>query len=270
MFNGVGEYQGNGIWKNIGNIDGEPPRLVYYHDGNSPAIYALGYFSGIGEATTGGFAKWDGVRWSNPWPPPISIGNGARCAVVWDDGFGPAIYTNLRPQINGVVHTGIHRWTAEGWEVVFEFPISTQIHDMKVFDDGRGPALYLSGLFDMIGGVAAKNIARWDGKTIEPLGAGVGSLSRQMLVIETARGRALFAKTGTTAGGGTVQRAAIWVGCPNCYADCNLDGQLTVADFACFTAKLSQNDPYANCTVDGQIDVADYICFISRYAAGCP
>ncbi len=45
---------------------------------------------------------------------------------------------------------------------------------LAVYDDGRGggPALYVGGEFDSIGGVAASGIAKWDGSAWSPLGTG--------------------------------------------------------------------------------------------------
>jgi len=43
---------------------------------------------------------------------------------------------------------------------------------MCTFDDGRGPALYVGGVFEMAGSVRAPRVARWDGETWEPLGPG--------------------------------------------------------------------------------------------------
>jgi hypothetical protein len=68
----------------------------------------------------------------------------------------------------------------------------------------------------------------------------------------------------------------------NCYADCDVNGELNVDDFLCFINEfaLAQNLPqleqinhYANC--DGSItppvlNVDDFICFINAFAGGCP
>ena len=55
-----------------------------------------------------------------------------------------------------------------------------------------------------------------------------------------------------------------------CYADCNTDGQLTVADFGCFQTKFVAGDPYADCNGDGNRTVADFGCFQTKFVAGCP
>ena len=55
-----------------------------------------------------------------------------------------------------------------------------------------------------------------------------------------------------------------------CWADCNLDGQLTVADFGCFQTMFVAGDPYADCNRDSALTVADFGCFQTEFVAGCP
>ena len=55
-----------------------------------------------------------------------------------------------------------------------------------------------------------------------------------------------------------------------CYADCNADGVLTVADFGCFQTRFGAGDLYADCNADGTLTVADFGCFQTRFVTGCP
>ncbi len=55
-----------------------------------------------------------------------------------------------------------------------------------------------------------------------------------------------------------------------CYADCNGDGQTTIADFGCFQSEFAAGDPYADCNQSNTLTVADFGCFQSKFAAGCP
>ncbi len=55
-----------------------------------------------------------------------------------------------------------------------------------------------------------------------------------------------------------------------CYADCNLSGSLTVADFTCYQSKFVAGDPYADCNQSGTLTIADFTCFQSAFVAGCP
>ncbi len=54
------------------------------------------------------------------------------------------------------------------------------------------------------------------------------------------------------------------------YADCNLSGMLTIADFGCFQSKFAAGDPYADCNQSSTLTIADFGCFQSAFAAGCP
>ncbi len=58
--------------------------------------------------------------------------------------------------------------------------------------------------------------------------------------------------------------------CEGAYADCDLSGTLTVADFGCFQTRFVAGDPYADCNASGTITIADFGCFQTKYVAGCP
>ena len=68
-----------------------------------------------------------------------------------------------------------HAQCVPGWS-----PVGTQNDDphtivanLVVFDDGSGPALYVGGAFESIAGVAAHNLAKWDGRHWSEVGGGV-------------------------------------------------------------------------------------------------
>jgi hypothetical protein len=75
---------------------------------------------------------------------------------------------------------------------------SGTIRAMLPFDDGSGPALFIGGKFDGIGGVEASNVARWNGTSFEPLGAGISgpgisSEVRALCVYDDGQGPSLYA-----------------------------------------------------------------------------
>jgi hypothetical protein len=70
-----------------------------------------------------------------------------------------------------------------------------------VHDDGRGPALYVGGVFGLAGAAAASRIARWDGTSWEGLGNGLSASVSALASFDTPDGRALCC-------GGTFQSAA--------------------------------------------------------------
>lgn len=76
------------------------------------------------------------------------------------------------------------------------------VHAATVFDDGNGTALYAGGDFADINGVAASNVARWDGVNWSPLGSGVDGTVRAMEVFDDGTGPALFVGGSITVAGG--------------------------------------------------------------------
>ncbi len=64
-------------------------------------------------------------------------------------------------------------------------------------------------------------------------------------------------------------RALLWTKY-TCYPDCNTDGTLTLADFACFQNKFATQSAYADCTNDTLFNLADFGCFQSKFVLACP
>jgi hypothetical protein len=67
------------------------------------------------------------------------------------------------------------------------------VYAVTVYDDGIGPALYASGGFDAAGGVPAKRIAKWDGASWLPLGAGMSSNVHALTDFNDGGGAKLYA-----------------------------------------------------------------------------
>jgi hypothetical protein len=171
--------------------------------------------------------------------------------------------------------------------------LNSTVKSMAVFDaDGNGPepaSLYAGGLFTHAGQMEVNHIARWDGQQWHVLGEpgavgvtgfGGGTTVDAMTVFdEDGPGPnpgglyvgGLFYYAGTEYS----WHVARW-GCPQvperqpCYADCDNDGALTLADFGCFRTNQVVKTPYADCNADGQWDLADFQCFQSQFALGCP
>jgi hypothetical protein len=113
----------------------------------------------------------------------------AQC-MTWDPQFGPITGAN------GTVYT------------------------LLEFDDGTGPALYAGGMFTSIHGVAANQVAKWDGASWSPLGSGIlggvngnGPNVSKLLAFDDGTGPALYAAGSfTSAGGMPAKNIARWDG----------------------------------------------------------
>jgi trimeric autotransporter adhesin len=246
--------------------------------GTGLRLHAFGGFTNIGGIPAHRFARWNGESWESVGTgDPSSIA--LRNAVLFDYGIGPMLHVADVFLINGQTAGRVVRWDGDNWSGLPGGGIANiginAVYRLAVFDDGRGPALYIAGLFTQAGGVSVRNVVRFDGASYEPLGAGLGSFIEDMVVFNDGRGESLFIVGGfNSVGGGTSTGFAQWVGCNGqCYPNCDnstVAPVVNVADFSCFLQKFAKSDPYANCNVDATIDIADFACFLQKFAAGCP
>jgi hypothetical protein len=187
-----------------GGIFAEVLALEVFDDGSGPALYA-GHRSTTAGGTTGSvparyIAKWDGWRWT-----ALGSGLSSRPFALesYDDGSGIALYVGGEFDLaGGVAANAIAKWDGSVWSAVgggFGGP-GDRVLALRVFDDGCGPALYAAGRFATVGGVAASNIARWDGSSWTPLGGGVSSIGvgtstdvRALTTFDDGTGTALHA-----------------------------------------------------------------------------
>ncbi len=187
--------------------------LTVFDDGAGPALYAGGYFTSAGGvAATSRIAKWDGSNWA-------ALGGGmdyiVNALTVFDDGGGPALYAGgLFTTAGGVAASQIAKWDGSSWAVLGTGMSGGSVNALTVFDDGGGPALYAGGQFATAGGVAARNIAKWDGSHWTALGTGLsGGSVASLMLFDDGGGPALYAGGSfTTAGGIAANRIAKWDG----------------------------------------------------------
>jgi hypothetical protein len=89
------------------------------------------------------------------------------------------------------------------------------VEKLIAWDDGTGagPALYAAGKFASIGGVAASNIAKWNGTTWSALGSGTNDGVYALAIYDDGAGEKLYAGGAfTLAGGVTAHYIARWDG----------------------------------------------------------
>ncbi len=194
-------------------LNGEVNALTVFDDGSGPALYAGGIFTTAGGVPASHIARWDGSQWT-------SLQNGTNARVrtltVHDDGTGLALYVGGDfTSASGVIVHRLGRWDGTSWTSVgggMYGPL-VEVSALAVLDAGSGPALYAGGRFDGAGGVAASHLAKWDGQTWSPVGAGVNNFVTTLAVSDDGSGPALYASGAfTVAGGVDAVRIAKWDG----------------------------------------------------------
>lgn len=246
--------------------------MIVHDDGSGPALYISGKFQSIGGVPALNIARYTAAGWAPVGPGFPGLNNYPRALEVYDDGHGQALYT-----IGGLMtpegNPGICKWDGSSWSMIgytHAGPFSPySVFDLGTFDDGSGMALYVGGTMPFVSGVEVRGLARWDGKAWSAPCSRISGVTH-LASGPDARGSSLLAMGYfTNFAGGTVGQIAQLVGCPNCYADIDADGQLNVRDFTAFLNAFATGDPVANCTSDSDMTVADFLCYINRFAAGC-
>ncbi len=196
--------------------------LIVYNDGSGsgPALCAGGSFTIAGDVETGRIAKWDGSSWS-------VLGrevNGLVSALnVFDDNAGSdsTLYVGgTFTTAGGKGASRIAKWDGSSWSTLgsgVKGGSRPEVSALTVFDDdsGSGPVLIAGGQFTYAGGVAANNIARWDGFSWSALGTGMNHDVRALTVFDdgSGSGPALYAGgLFTIAGGVKANYIAKWNG----------------------------------------------------------
>ncbi len=196
--------------------------LAVFDDGSGPALYAGGNFTSSGDDELGYIARWDGSDWK-------PVGRGASGPVntlaVFDDGSGPALYAGgWFTFTTGAQAACVAKWDGATWSAVgggmsgSAHPAYDSVNAIAVFDDGTGPALVAGGTFTSAGGVAANNVAKWNGSSWSALGSGM-TFDQPLVsvdafaVFDDGTGPTLYAGGAfTSAGGVPAQRVARWNG----------------------------------------------------------
>jgi hypothetical protein len=184
--------------------------------GDGPALYACGTFTTAGNAAANRIAKWDGASWS-------ALGTGAsngfaetaKTMMVFDsptDGRASLIVGGDFYTAGDAAASRIAQWDGASWSPVGAAYLNGTggtVRALAVFDDGLGggPALYVGGEFNSVGGLLANRVARWDGSSWSLVGDGevngVNGNVYTLNVLDDGSGAALYAGGQFTMAGGT-------------------------------------------------------------------
>jgi hypothetical protein len=169
--------------------------MTVYDDGTGPALYVGGDFSTQSLPHIRDLAKWDGASWTAP-------GNGVfgwnvTELTVFDDGAGPKLYVGGDfTSVGGIPMPDLARWDGSAWSTLGVG--SPQVGSFNSwafgqFDDGSGPALFVSSGFLAAGGLPAKYIAKLQNSAWIPMGSGEFEPVMGTTVIDDGQGPQLIA-----------------------------------------------------------------------------
>ncbi|TLM95402.1 hypothetical protein [Hymenobacter jeollabukensis] len=143
---------------------------------SGPDLYVGGDFTQAGGLAANYVARWNGSSWSSP-------GAGVNGVVFALAVSGSDLYAGgFFSEAGGVPASNVARWNGSSWSSLGT-GVTNIVPGNGVFAlAASGSDLYMGGNFNRVGGVAANNVARWNGTAWSSLGTGIS--------------------TGSTAGGG--------------------------------------------------------------------
>lgn len=194
----------------IGAGNGDAISTVYTILGDSGNLYVGGDFNLAGGTAASNVADWNGTNWaamdtgvgfndSFAQVTSMAVYNGSLyvAGVFSDQGYNIAQWDSGWAELGTGIGTGDNDTTS----LVFALAVYNNM-------------LYAAGSFDTAGGVAASNIAAWDGSQWHSvgMGIGVGDPEAEVDALVVTNGKLYAAGYFQTAGGNPASNIAQWDG----------------------------------------------------------
>ena len=179
-------------------------------------LYVGGRFEKAGGLTVNSLARWDGTRWH-------AMDGGVQGVVYALAASGTNLYVGgWFTSAGSIAATNLACWNGSEWRAIGHVSGS----DFALIDSPsfgfQGPKvlailatnneLIVSGAFREAGGVAATNIAKWDGTNWISLGPGLGNSGGYVAALSEFQGRLHAAGAYITSGENRVTNLASWSG----------------------------------------------------------
>ena len=162
-------------WSPLGlGLDGAVRALQVLPNGD---LVAAGVFSTAGGVAAVNIARFDGTSWS-----PLGTGIPGSVDALALLPNGDLVAGGFFSTAGGVPANNIARWNGTTWAPLGAGVISASgagVRSLALLPNGD---LVAGGLFTTAGGVAANNIARWDGVTWAPLALGLDNSVMALLL----------------------------------------------------------------------------------------
>jgi hypothetical protein len=163
----VAEWNGSS-WSALGSGLNGPVSALAVSGGN---LYAGGSFTVAGNVNATNIAEWNGSSW-------LALGSGISGTVNALAVSGGRLYAGgIFTTAGGVAANNIAQWNGSSWSALGlgiwgRLDSGPEVYALTV----SGGTLYAGGSFTTAGGVAANNIAQWDGSSWSALGSGIQGL----------------------------------------------------------------------------------------------
>lgn len=205
-----------GVWQTIGIVQGSfgPFAATLLVDTNGDLLVG-GRFSGIGGVPAANVARWNGSTWS-------AFGAGVTGTVyaLLRTSTGNLVAGGLFSAGSPSVACNVARWTGTGWQSLGSGTQSPVASNAVVRSLAEAPAgvVVAGGQFTSAGGGPALKVARWNGTSWAPLGAGIeyfdpyGLASTVYALARTSAGELFAAGSFATASGRDAGGLARWNG----------------------------------------------------------
>ncbi len=273
----IAKWDGTNYSSVGGTIGGAVPLIVLdLHQADLGAgnhLYAAGRFLTMGGVAALNVAEWDGTSWS-AMDSGLSRTSGLTQILhmtSWDDGSGEALYVGGRFNLAGgaAVSTNVAKWDGAAWSSMGD-GFDGDVHELIVFDDGSGDAMYALGNFTSSGATPAAGVAKWNGTSWDGLVSSVDGSIFTGMVYDTGEGESLIIGGGFSNVDAVASNRVIALLQEGCAADLTGDGMLNFFDVSAFLSAFGTQDPAADFTGDGLWNFFDVSAFLSAFGDGCP
>ncbi|MFT4514318.1 MAG: hypothetical protein ACI91B_003027 [Planctomycetota bacterium] len=184
--NGIARWDGLG-WSPLGaGVNASVASLEILPGGD--LVVAGGFSTAGGIATNGGYARWNGSSWQ-----ALPAGSALLPIAVLDVAVLPngnlvacggfVTTASMMPPATNPQMVRVAEWNGTGWQgygptIPLNNPPEGPVTRLTAMLDG---SVVAGGNFQLIGGISANNVARWDGAVWSALGAGLGTQPQHQL-----------------------------------------------------------------------------------------
>ena len=212
--NHIARWDGS-AWSGVGNngLDLPAHALATWTVAGSTFLVAGGEFNNAGMLPAARAARWNGTAWGAVFGTTFNSNPTVDALAATSDG-------TLYAAIEAAPYVRRTSTLAPFSNFGPELGLDAAGLDLAAFDDGGGPALFVTGVFTHAGGQTANRIARWNGTSFSALGSGLGGSGGlnqiegdALAVFDDGSGPALYvAGNFTQAGGASASYLARWNG----------------------------------------------------------